>query len=82
MHRSISQGTAWHVGDSNQPLGRAFTHTQQRTTHNARLTPKASTQSMKTLVPGEELDDAFSGLVDAIGMMTVAGFGSLLSGAL
>lgn len=33
-----------------------------------------------TLRPGDELDEAFTGLAAADGLMTVAGFGSLLSG--
>lgn len=40
----------------------------------------ANRSSLPSRLPhGHELDDAFSGLADEAGLMTIAGFGSLLS---
>lgn len=41
--------------------------------------PGSSMTGSQPVQAGQELDDAFTGLADAEGMMSVAGFGSLLS---
>lgn len=59
------------------PLHRRSLHgVKTRTTHPCH---RSHRPAMATLQAGHELDDAFAGLADADGLMSVAGFGSLLS---
>lgn len=67
------------------PTGTAHNHRQSHQQHLHLCTPSARarvTQAAMASQPlrvGQELDETFTGLADADGLMSVAGFGSLLS---